>query len=212
MSTTKDSWDIDFPKTALLVIDMQRAWLDENAPREIPGARKLVPNVNKLAHLCRNKNIPVIFIREAFRPDFSDMGLLKDIMPSEIFQNELVPLEGKVGADFYPDLEITDKDYIVTKIRFSPFITGSSGLEPLLKGLNCDSIIISGCGLEICAALTAADAMQLGYKVFLIPDLTARVFNPDKSESEVLNLIGRQFAKLIDFKALVEKLERNNVS
>ncbi len=48
-------------ETALLVIDMQRGFLDPGAALEVPTGREILPNVKRLVELCRSKNIPVIF-------------------------------------------------------------------------------------------------------------------------------------------------------
>jgi ureidoacrylate peracid hydrolase len=40
-------------RTALVVIDMQNAFLRPGAPSETPVAREIVPNINRLAHAVR---------------------------------------------------------------------------------------------------------------------------------------------------------------
>ena len=44
----KDDWKINPEKTGLVVIDMQRGFVDSGAPLECVGARELVPKINKL--------------------------------------------------------------------------------------------------------------------------------------------------------------------
>jgi len=70
----KESWQIDPQKTAFLVVDMQRAFMDEGAPVKVPGAYDLVPGINELAALCRKRGIPGVFIRMRGRPDLSDVA------------------------------------------------------------------------------------------------------------------------------------------
>lgn len=205
MDVPKDSWKIDPRHTALVVLDMQRAFLEKGAPREMPDARRVLPGVNKLADICRSLKAPVIFIREAFRPDLSDMGLMKEIRPAHI-ESEWEPIEGTVGADFYPGLHITKDDYIVTKIRYSAFIAGSSSLEPLLRGLDCDSIIICGCCTEVCANTTAADATQLGFRVFFVSDLTARISKDERDYLAILYFINRHYAKVMTLAEIKKEL------
>ncbi len=45
----KDLWKIDPAKTAVVVIDMQRALVDEGAIMECRGAKEIVPRINELA-------------------------------------------------------------------------------------------------------------------------------------------------------------------
>ena len=49
----KDDWQIDPSKTAVLVVDMQKAFLDPEAPRQLLGGREIVPQINELTELGR---------------------------------------------------------------------------------------------------------------------------------------------------------------
>jgi nicotinamidase-related amidase len=59
----KDTGRIGVENTALVVIDMQRAFLDKGAPLECPGAEALVPGIDEIAAVCRSLRIPVIFVK-----------------------------------------------------------------------------------------------------------------------------------------------------
>jgi biuret amidohydrolase len=48
-------------QTALLVIDMQRGFLDPDAALEVPEGRTIVPNIRRLIDGCREKDVPVVF-------------------------------------------------------------------------------------------------------------------------------------------------------
>jgi predicted RNase H-like HicB family nuclease len=48
-------------RTALLVVDMQRGFLDPGAAMEVPEARAIVPTVAGLVALFRQKGLPVAF-------------------------------------------------------------------------------------------------------------------------------------------------------
>jgi len=48
-------------RTALLVIDMQRGFLEEGAALDVPQGRQIVPNVRRLVEACREKGVPVVF-------------------------------------------------------------------------------------------------------------------------------------------------------
>lgn len=206
MEVLKDRWKIKPRQTALVIVDLQRAWSDESAPKNIPEMRQIIPGINQLADICRRLRIPVIFVREAFRPDLSDMGLMKELRPPDM-NSEWEPIEGRKGADFDPRLKITREDYIVTKIRYSAFISGSSSLEPLLRGLGCDSLMVCGGATEVCAQFTAADAMMLGFRVFFIRDLTARITEDKTVYEGILFFINRQFAKVMTLKEIKRELE-----
>jgi ureidoacrylate peracid hydrolase len=48
-------------RTALLVIDMQRGFLDPGAALEVPAGRTIIPNLRRLITACRGRDVPVIF-------------------------------------------------------------------------------------------------------------------------------------------------------
>src|SRR5207237_1916680 len=48
-------------RTALLVIDMQRGFLDPGAALEVPPGRAIIPNLERLIETCRQHRVPVIF-------------------------------------------------------------------------------------------------------------------------------------------------------
>lgn len=72
-------------RTALLIIDMQRDFLDPNGfgsiqcgNDEIFGAvRRFVPTLQKVLKTCRALGMPVIHTREGHRPDLSDLPAAK---------------------------------------------------------------------------------------------------------------------------------------
>jgi ureidoacrylate peracid hydrolase len=183
---------------------MQRTWLEPGSPRELAQARDLVPEINKLTDMCRRLRIPVIHLRAVIRPDESDIGLLKDIR-TEI-NSEWWYHEGRKGAEFYKDLEVKEGDYEVKKIRYSAFIPGSSNLEPLLRGLGRDSIIVCGIATDVCVGMTTADAMMLGFRVFLVGDLTTTF---DKERQKVaLEVLNKHFAKVMTFEQVKRELKQ----
>src|SRR5437588_1964680 len=53
---------LDAKRSALIVIDMQNAFVAPGAPIEVPGARDIVPNINRLAAQLRKRSVPVIWV------------------------------------------------------------------------------------------------------------------------------------------------------
>lgn len=201
----KDAWTIRPRNTALVVVDMQQAFVERGAPLECVGARQLVPKINELAAICRKLKMPVIFVKVNRRADLSDGGLVNDFLPT-LPEGEMWPFEGRKGAEFYPGLNVTQDDYIVPKIRYSALIPGSSSLEPLLRGLGRDSFIICGVATDVCVGAATIDAMMLGFKVFFVGDLTA-TFN-QKRHQIALEAYNRHFAKVMTFDQVMKELAR----
>src|ERR1700683_2048296 len=51
------------PKTALVVIDLQNVFMLPGMPVEVPAAREIVPNVNKLAAATRAASGKVVWVK-----------------------------------------------------------------------------------------------------------------------------------------------------
>lgn len=201
----KDLWTIDPRETALVIIDMQIAFVDSESPLCAKEAKGLVPGMNKLAAVCRSLKIPVIFIKADGRPGSSDSGLGKDFHVGA-FDPEMRPQQGNKGAELYPELDVRPEDYVVPKVRYSAFIPGSSNLETLLRGLGRTSLIICGVATDVCVGTTAMDGMMLGFKIFFLSDLTATA-TPER-QKVALEVYDGNFAKVMTSAEVIEELSR----
>lgn len=166
-------------KTAFLVIDMQNFYV-----AEVDTAVSIVPNVNRIAAACRDKDVPVIWVimkcaeKEG---DPSQWPLYHEYFFTEAKgQNHLTKLSpGNEGYEIYPDLEVKPEDRIVTKRRFSPFIVGASDLHDILQKMGIENLIVAGTATNMCSESTARDAMMLDYKVVMVEDANAARYDED---------------------------------
>jgi ureidoacrylate peracid hydrolase len=169
----------DPAKTAFLVIDMQNFYV-----AEVDTAISIVPNINRLAAVCREKGVPVIWVimkcaEKEGAP--SDWPIYHTYFFTEAKgQNHLTKLSpGNPGYEIYPDLEVKPEDRVVTKKRFSPFIQGASDLHDILQGEGIENLIVAGTATNMCSESTARDAMMLDYKVVMVEDANAARYDED---------------------------------
>lgn len=161
--------------TALLVIDMQNGFLEPEGSMQkigLPHAELLrsIPGCVSLVDAARAAQVPVIYTRYVYMPDYSDAGILP---------TELVPAMKEVGSLTTGswDAEIIDAlaplpgDVIIDKSRPSSFY--GTRLEPLLTSLQIRSLVMCGVTTNICVETTARDAGQRDYRVHVISDATA---------------------------------------
>ncbi len=201
----KDKWTINPGETAFVIIDMQVAFVDSASPLCAKEAKGLVEGINQLSALCRHQNIPVIFVKANGRPDNSDSGLSLDFHAHD-FDSEMKPQQGNKGNELYSGLDVKPSDYIVPKVRYSAFIPGSSSLEPLLRGLKRNSLIICGVATDVCVGTTTMDGMMLGFKVFLVSDLTATA--TAERQKVALEVYGGNFARVMSSAEVARELSR----
>jgi ureidoacrylate peracid hydrolase len=165
---------LDASKTALLVIDLQNGFVAPGFPGELPMAREIVPNVNRLASALRQAGGHVYWIRhtqvvpgEAPWQRFDEFGASWGASLGETL------VDGHAGHALYSSLDVCDADEIVDKTRFSAFIQGSSDLHQRLAARGIDTVIVTGTVTNVCCESTARDAMMLDYKVHFVADANA---------------------------------------
>lgn len=176
--------------TALVVIDMQNYFMQPGMPAEMPIAREIVPNINRLAQSVRAAGGKVIWIqmictereKTEWTPYFDGMSQARQIAVVENLQ------PGAFGYELYSELDVSSADEIVEKNRFSALIQGSSKLGAILEAANIDTVLITGTMTNTCCGSTARDAAMLNYKTIMIADANA-TRNDDEHNAELISFL-----------------------
>lgn len=156
---------LESSRTAVLVIDMQRDFLDQGAPIATPGGLDLIPRINRLIARARAFEMPVIFTQEMHRADNSDFGIELEFEPPHC-------LEGTPGIDLAKELDVAPSDYrIVNKRRYDAFL--GTDLETLLRNRRIENLLVSGVCTDICVTSTVQHARNLDFRCFIIRDCVA---------------------------------------
>ena len=167
---------IDPTRTALLVVDMQNYFVEPGQACEIPTAREIVPNINRMARAARGSGAAVVWILMTQSPDtMKSWSVFYDHLNTESYgRNEMERLSaGDHGNALWHAMEPAPGDLTVRKSRFSAFIQGSSELHDMLGARGIDTVIVTGTTSNTCCQTTALDAMMLDYKVIFVSDATA---------------------------------------
>ena len=147
-----------FSKFAVLVIDMQNDFVEEDASTKCKNAKEIVEPIKILLDNARMKRIPIVYTLELHRADGIDFGI-------ELEKESKHCLEGTRGAEIVEELLPRKGDYVVTKRRFSAFF--ETDLEILLNGLDVDTLVVTGVATEVCVRATCQDAKQKDYHVIV---------------------------------------------
>jgi ureidoacrylate peracid hydrolase len=124
--------DVPPKQTALVVVDMQNYFMAPGEQVEIPEAREIVPNVNRLAEALRKAGGLVVWIRTISNDEsFRNWSHFHDVLntPQRKARRHGALQEGAFGSLLWPGLDVRKEDLVVCKTRYSAFIQGSSGLE-----------------------------------------------------------------------------------
>jgi ureidoacrylate peracid hydrolase len=166
---------LDPKRTALLVIDMQNAFVAPGAPVEVPAARDIVPSINRLSAELRRRKVPVIWVMHENQPGGSDwdgfFGVF--VAPGKRELAAAALTQGAALQRLWPELTTAESDLRVAKNRYSALIAGSSSLDKLLREKGIDTLLIAGTKTNVCCECTARDAMMMDYKVVMLSDCTA---------------------------------------
>lgn len=153
--------------TALLVIDMERDFVDAGAVQETPGGRAIVPAINRLIAWARAHGVPVIFTHEMHRADLSDYGIELEFDPVHC-------LEGTPGCELTDGLEARPGDYrIRNKRRYDCFL--GTDLDLLLRSRRIANLVCCGVTTHCCVMSTVYTARNLDYRVLVPRDAVAAV-------------------------------------
>jgi ureidoacrylate peracid hydrolase len=184
---TRHAFDnVDAARTALIVVDLQNAFmLPDVAHTLCEMAPKIVPNVNRLAQALRAAGGTVVWVRTtATEETLRSWSTFYELLTPEAQRRRLDALaEGSTGHDFWSGLDIKPQDVIVTKLRYSAFIQGSSDLAAQLRARGIDTVLITGCVTNVCCESTARDAMMLNFRTVMVSDGNAAANDQEHANS-----------------------------
>ena len=193
------------PSTALLVVDLQNVFMLPPYPTEIPVAREIVPNVNRLAQATRAAGGAVVWIQMTHtEQDKKTWSVFYDNV-TNIKGDGLKGLgRGTHGQALHDALDVKPADLKVEKNRFSAFIQGSSDLDKLLKDRGIDTVLVTGTVTNTCCESTARDAMMLNYKTVMVSDANAAA-SDDEHNGTLANIL-RIFGDVMSTDEVIARL------
>ena len=199
---------LDPARTALLVIDMQNAFVMTGGSMARLGlstsrGHDIIEPVHRLVEACRTRGLPVIHTLTTFRPDYADAGLVAERFPA------LQPL-GHIMSGTW-DAQIVDRllpragEYVIPKSRFNAFY--GTNLELVLRSLGVDTLIVAGVATNICVDSTIREAFIRDVNVILPRDATASY--TEEMEEASLATLGFMFANVTSVDAVVQAVEHS---
>jgi ureidoacrylate peracid hydrolase len=202
--------NLDPAKTALVVVDMQNAFMLPGVAHALcPMAEKIVPNINRLAQAVRATGGAVVWIKTTFTSDAlqSWSTYFEMVTPQQGAKRIAALTADSKGHELWATLDVRPDDVVVEKNRFSAFIQGSSNLAEVLRGRGLDTILVTGTVTNVCCESTARDAMMLNFKTIMVTDGNAAVTDEDHNAS--LCAFYLTFGDIMSTDMLVTCLERN---
>jgi ureidoacrylate peracid hydrolase len=199
--------DLDRVHTALVVIDLQHAFMDEAVGfAVVPSARDIVPAVNRLAAAVRQAGGGVFWVRMTHDDAcLDDWSVNFAISTPERRQKRIAALTaGSKGHSLWPELDVRPQDEIVDKYRYSGFLPGTSDLVERLRARGFDTVLITGTVTNVCCESSARDAAMLNFRTVMVSDGNAAVSRAEHDAA--LTAFYNVFGDVMDTEMLVAAL------
>jgi isochorismate hydrolase len=179
--------------SALLVLDMQRYFLDPSSHAYIPSAEAILPGILELIRAYNTRNLPVFYTQHSNTGQTAGMmgRWWRDLIDPESPDFRLHPqLEGCGGT-------------ILQKNQYDAF--HQTALEGHLRDFDVTQVVVTGVMTHLCCETTARSAFMRGFGVFFPIDGTA-TYNREFHLASLRNL-AHGFACLETVGGLLAALE-----
>lgn len=201
---------IDPCKAALVVVDMQNYFVKQGHQSEVPAAREIVPNINRLAAELRRRGGHVVWVRNGTNDTRESWSNYHNYLQShDRAERRLKSMDiGEDGYEYWHLNDIRPEDVQITKKRYSAFIQGSSDIERHLRERGIDTLLITGTATNVCCESTARDAMMLNFKVVMVADGLAT--HTDEEHNATLSNFYGQFGDVQTTDEVFESLAKGD--
>lgn len=200
-------------RTALLVIDMQRDFLDPAGlsgvlGEDIAALQAIVPALRRTLAACRRAGLSIIHTREGYAPDLSDVHAAKAERGSVGREGPLgrFLIRGEAGQDFIAALQPAAGEAVIDKPGFSGFYR--TDLQARLDGAGISHLVLSGVTSQCCVQSTLRDAVDRGFTCLTLADGSA-AFDPSLHRATLAIIQGENhlFGWIAGTEALCRALE-----
>ena len=201
LNTKPEPIEVDFARSALLVVDMQNAFASAGGMLDLAGvdissAPRVVRTIGAVLDAAREAGIPVVYLQMGYKPDLSNSGgpnspnwhkeLALHLM------NRRAELKGKLLTEGTWDFAIVDElkprpeDLVVVKTRYSGF--AGTSLDSQLRTRGIRYLFFTGIATNVCVESTLRDAYFFDYWPILVTDGAMPAGPPAAHEATLYNV------------------------
>jgi nicotinamidase-related amidase len=176
---------IDPARTAVVVIDMQRDFLEpggfgETLGNDVSLLQCAVDPIRDVLESARTMRMLIIHTREGHFPDLSDAPKAKVERGAPSLRIGApgpmgrILIRGEKGHGIIEELKPLPGEYIIDKPGKGAFY--ATGLLTLLKAERIENLIVCGVTTEVCVHTTVREANDRGFKCIVPGDCCASYF------------------------------------
>jgi ureidoacrylate peracid hydrolase len=160
--------------TAILMTDMQKMYFGQDK-RDVFGwppiwrLGEVVEECRQLLAAGRAAGMPVIYTRAVPRPDGADaMPSIRRLLASTAGGAAAMASRGGAPSEIMDEVTPVPGDIVIDKRRWDAF--HFTELEPVLRNLRVQRLIIAGLQTNVCVETTARTAMMRNFEVAVPED------------------------------------------
>jgi ureidoacrylate peracid hydrolase len=197
-------------RTALVVVDMQRGFLEPGETMAVPPAREIVPVIQSLLSVFRARRLPVVFTEFVYSQ--SVPVLIGSLHPEHQPAPPGAPrgfglpssscLEGTASAETVPELAPRPGEIVVRKRGYDAF--AGTSLDGALRARNVTSLVVTGTMTDICVLATVTAALHRQYRVTVVEDGVATLW--PEIQRAALDIIGRAYGRVVSAKEVADQI------
>lgn len=210
--------DFDLGSTALVMIDMQRDFVEPGGFGEMLGnnvslLRSSIEPCKRVLDTAREIGMFVIHTREGHRPDLADLpptkkerGHLTTGIGDEGPMGRIL-VRGQIGHDIIPELYPLAGEPVVDKPGKGAFY--DTDLLGILRNRGIKTLIVCGVTTEVCVNTTVREANDRGFNALVPEDCTASYF-PEfkKSALDMIKAQGGIFGWVSNSHNVIDALKK----
>ena len=209
---SRSALPLDPGRTALLVVDMQRAFVEPGQAMEVPPAREMVPRIQELVGIFREKGQPVVFTEFTYSP--AAPLLVGELHPEH---RPAVPgaptgfgrpssscLEGEDNARVIPELAPRAGELVVRKHYYDGF--NGTVLDGALRARGIRTLVVTGTMTDICVLGTVIGGFNREYRLIVVEDGVATLW--PEIQRATLDIIRRAYARVRSAKEVADEVAR----
>ncbi|WP_425992805.1 cysteine hydrolase family protein [Afipia sp. DC4300-2b1] len=177
--------ELAWAKTALVIIDMQRDFLEpggfgETLGNDVSQLTRAVKPCGDVLAAFRGAGLLVIHTREGHLPDLSDAPPAKiergapSLRIGDPGPMGRILIRGEAGHDIVPPLYPVKGEIVIDKPGKGAFY--ATELGEILKQHGIDNLLVCGVTTEVCVNTTVREANDRGYRCVVLADCCASYF------------------------------------
>jgi nicotinamidase-related amidase len=179
------AFTFDVGKTALVIIDMQRDFVEPGGfgatlGNDVTLLQAIVPTVAAVLAAWRDAGGLVVHTREGHAPDLSDCPPAKRLRGKPSLRiGDAGPMGrilvvGEPGHQILPALAPLDSEWVIDKPGKGMFY--ATGLHERLQAAGITHLVFMGVTTEVCVQTSMREANDRGYDSLLVEDGTESYF------------------------------------